>query len=71
QALHAWRLGLVHPVTGSAMQWRCPLPDDMTALVEALGFGQNDEEFDDDGIDDDDFGGDYHDDASYPDDERE
>ncbi|MBU9556319.1 RluA family pseudouridine synthase [Burkholderia multivorans] len=66
QALHAWRLGLVHPVTGSAMQWRCPLPDDMTALVEALGFGQNDEEFDDD-----DFGGDYHDDASYPDDERE
>ncbi|HEM8497737.1 RluA family pseudouridine synthase [Burkholderia multivorans] len=71
QALHAWRLGLVHPVTGSAMQWRCPLPDDMTALVEALGFGQSDEEFDDDGIDDDDFGGDYHDDASYPDDERE
>ncbi|MBR8044710.1 RluA family pseudouridine synthase [Burkholderia multivorans] len=71
QALHAWRLGLVHPVTGSVMQWRCPLPDDMTALVEALGFGQNDEEFDDDGIDDDDFGGDYHDDASYPDDERE
>ncbi|HDR9473433.1 RluA family pseudouridine synthase [Burkholderia multivorans] len=71
QALHAWRLGLVHPVTGSAMQWRCPLPDDMTALVEALGFGQNDEEFDDEGIDDDDFGGDYHDDASYPDDERE
>ncbi|MBU9619455.1 RluA family pseudouridine synthase [Burkholderia multivorans] len=70
QALHAWRLGLVHPVTGSAMQWRCPLPDDMTALVEALGFGQNDEEFDDDGIDDD-FGGDYDDDASYPDDERE
>ncbi|MCO8613844.1 RluA family pseudouridine synthase [Burkholderia multivorans] len=70
QALHAWRLGLVHPVTGSAMQWRCPLPDDMTALVESLGFGQNDEEFDDDGIDDD-FGGDYHDDASYPDDERE
>ncbi|MDN7608050.1 RluA family pseudouridine synthase [Burkholderia multivorans] len=71
QALHAWRLGLVHPVTGSAMQWRCPLPDDMTALVDALGFGQNDEEFDDDGIDDDDFDGDYHDDASYPDDERE
>ncbi|EKS9915984.1 RluA family pseudouridine synthase [Burkholderia multivorans] len=70
QALHAWRLGLVHPVTGSAMQWRCPLPDDMTALVEALGFGQNDEEFDDDGIDAD-FGGDYHDEASYPDDERE
>ncbi len=67
QALHAWRLGLVHPVTGDAMQWRCPLPDDMTALVEALGFGQEgDAEFDDDGIYDDDFG-----DGPYMDDEEE
>ncbi|MBS6362179.1 RluA family pseudouridine synthase, partial [Burkholderia sp.] len=67
QALHAWRLGLVHPVTGDAMQWRCPLPDDMTALVEALGFGQEgDAEFDDDGIYDDDFG-----DGPYMDDEDE
>ncbi|MFP3617630.1 RluA family pseudouridine synthase, partial [Paraburkholderia sp. SIMBA_050] len=31
QALHAWRLGLVHPLTGKTMQWRCPLPDDMNA----------------------------------------
>ncbi|KWF36904.1 RluA family pseudouridine synthase [Burkholderia pseudomultivorans] len=71
QALHAWRLGLIHPVTGKAMQWRCPLPDDMNALVEALGFGQNDEDFDDDGGYDDDFGGDYHDDGSYADDEED
>ncbi|KWO07993.1 pseudouridine synthase [Burkholderia cepacia] len=73
QALHAWRLGLVHPVTGKAMQWRCPLPDDMNALVAALGFGQGDEEFDDDdGVyDDDDFGGEYHDDEPYLDDEEE
>ncbi|MDR8728425.1 RluA family pseudouridine synthase [Burkholderia pseudomultivorans] len=71
QALHAWRLGLIHPVTGKAMQWRCPLPDDMNALVEALGFGQNDEDFDDDGGYDDDFGGEYHDDGSYADDEED
>ncbi|VWB96441.1 ribosomal large subunit pseudouridine synthase D [Burkholderia pseudomultivorans] len=72
QALHAWRLGLIHPVTGKAMQWRCPLPDDMNALVEALGFGRNDEDFDDDdGGYDDDFGGEYHDDGSYADDEED
>ncbi|MCA8196293.1 RluA family pseudouridine synthase [Burkholderia vietnamiensis] len=72
QALHAWRLGLVHPVTGKTMQWRCPLPDDMNELVAALGFEQGDDEFDDDGIyDDDDFGGEYHDDESYQDDEEE
>ncbi|AOJ62808.1 pseudouridine synthase [Burkholderia ubonensis] len=71
QALHAWRLGLVHPVSGRTMQWRCPLPDDMNALVAALGFGQDDGEFDDDGVYDDDFGGDYHDDEPYLDDEEE
>ncbi|MBR8358666.1 RluA family pseudouridine synthase [Burkholderia vietnamiensis] len=72
QALHAWRLGLVHPVTGKTMQWRCPLPDDMNELVAALGFGQGDDEFDDDGIyDDDDFAGEYHDDEPYQDDEEE
>ena len=72
QALHAWRLGLVHPVTGKTMQWRCPLPDDMNALVAALGFGQGDDEFDDDDVyDDDDFAGEYHDDEPYMDDEEE
>ncbi|AYZ65370.1 RluA family pseudouridine synthase [Burkholderia multivorans] len=72
QALHAWRLGLVHPVSGRTMQWRCPLPDDMNALVAALGFGQDEGEFDDDdGVYDDDFGGDYHDDEPYLDDEEE
>ncbi len=72
QALHAWRLGLVHPVTGKAMQWRCPLPDDMAALVEALGFGHDEGEFDDtEAVYDDDFGGEYLDDAPYEDDEEE
>ncbi|MBR8142847.1 RluA family pseudouridine synthase [Burkholderia sp. AU19243] len=71
QALHAWRLGLVHPVTGKTMQWRCPLPDDMNALVAALGFGQDDEFDDDDDVYDDDFAGEYHDDEPYVDDEEE
>jgi 23S rRNA pseudouridine1911/1915/1917 synthase len=36
QALHAFELGLVHPVTGESMTWRAPLPDDMKALIECL-----------------------------------
>jgi 23S rRNA pseudouridine1911/1915/1917 synthase len=64
QALHAWRLGLVHPVSGRTMQWRCPLPDDIATLVGALGFGHDDAEFgDDDAVYGDEF------DAAHPDDE--
>ncbi len=36
QALHAKRLGLVHPVTGEYMQWSTPLPEDMKELLNAL-----------------------------------
>jgi 23S rRNA pseudouridine1911/1915/1917 synthase len=36
QALHAWRLGLVHPVTRQAMSWESPLPDDFSALLDVL-----------------------------------
>ena len=36
QALHAQRLGLVHPVTRAPMQWESPLPADFAALVAAL-----------------------------------
>jgi 23S rRNA pseudouridine1911/1915/1917 synthase len=43
QALHAWRLGLVHPKTGRAMQWRADVPEDMAALSVALGLGRDDE----------------------------
>jgi 23S rRNA pseudouridine1911/1915/1917 synthase len=39
QALHAWRLGLVHPQTRRAVHWRAELPEDMAALVATLGFG--------------------------------
>ncbi|GAB3627011.1 RluA family pseudouridine synthase [Pandoraea terrae] len=37
QALHAWRLGLLHPDDGRAMHWQAPLPDDLAALKAALG----------------------------------
>ena len=36
QALHAWRLSLVHPSTGSVMQWEAPLPEDFALLLEEL-----------------------------------
>ena len=35
QALHAKRLGLIHPRSRDAMQWEAPLPDDMIALLDA------------------------------------
>lgn len=38
QALHAVRLGLIHPATGEAMEWQAELPDDMKALLEAMRF---------------------------------
>ncbi len=36
QALHATRLGLVHPASGLSLQWEVPMPDDLGALVESL-----------------------------------
>jgi 23S rRNA pseudouridine1911/1915/1917 synthase len=36
QALHAWRLALVHPATHSEMGWEAPLPEDFAALLESL-----------------------------------
>jgi 23S rRNA pseudouridine1911/1915/1917 synthase len=36
QALHARRLGLVHPVSGEDMSWESPLPVDMLALLAVL-----------------------------------
>ncbi|MDE3121443.1 MAG: RluA family pseudouridine synthase [Paracoccaceae bacterium] len=37
QALHAATLGFIHPVSGEALSFSSPLPDDMAALVAALG----------------------------------
>jgi 23S rRNA pseudouridine1911/1915/1917 synthase len=36
QALHAFRLGLVHPTTGAPRQWESPLPADFEALLAML-----------------------------------
>ena len=71
QALHAWRLGLIHPRTGRAMQWRADLPADIAELIAALGFGSADDEYD---LDEDDAlydgeSGDGYDAADEADDE--
>jgi 23S rRNA pseudouridine1911/1915/1917 synthase len=39
QALHAFRLGLVHPVTRAPCSWESPLPADMAGLLAALRAG--------------------------------
>jgi 23S rRNA pseudouridine1911/1915/1917 synthase len=36
QALHAARLGLIHPVTRESMEWQAPIPDDMQSLLGVL-----------------------------------
>jgi 23S rRNA pseudouridine1911/1915/1917 synthase len=42
QALHACRLGLVHPVRGTAMSWFRAPPADMRALMRDCGFAGGD-----------------------------
>ena len=36
QMLHAWQLGLTHPLTGEFMTFESPIPEDMEALMEEL-----------------------------------
>ena len=36
QALHAAKLGLIHPRTGEEMEWEVPVPDDMQTVIDAL-----------------------------------
>jgi len=36
QALHAARLGVVHPLTGEYLEWEAPLPADMQGLLAVL-----------------------------------
>ena len=43
QALHAIRLGLIHPLSGEVMEWSIDLPDDMKALLEIVRAEQLDE----------------------------
>lgn len=42
QALQAWRLGFVHPVTGKSVFWHVPLADDLADLLEQAGIDQQD-----------------------------
>ncbi len=36
QALHAWRLALIHPQTHEEVAWEAPLPDDFAQLLDSL-----------------------------------
>ena len=36
QALHATRLGLIHPISGKVLEWTCPVPSDMQNLMDEL-----------------------------------
>lgn len=38
QALHAWRLGITHPLTGERMTFTAPVPADMAGLLSTAGF---------------------------------
>jgi len=40
QALHAWHLGLVHPVSGAHLSWHAPVPEDFAAVAVELGVGE-------------------------------
>ena len=78
QALHAIKLGLIHPKTNEAMEWQIELADDMKALLEAMRHEDIKEEIelfdfgvDEDGLytgdDDDDFADDDFDDDELED----
>ena len=58
QALHAFRLALVHPATGETMQWKSRLPADMRALLTVLRSEMHGKALplDDDDFDDEDDG---------------
>jgi 23S rRNA pseudouridine1911/1915/1917 synthase len=40
QALHAWRVGLIHPLTGAALEIEAPVPDDLNALLTTSGLNR-------------------------------
>jgi 23S rRNA pseudouridine1911/1915/1917 synthase len=42
QALHAAKLGLLHPETEEYCEWEQPLPEDMTHMLEALADNEQD-----------------------------
>lgn len=44
QALHAAKLGLIHPKTGEYLEWEQPLPEDMVLLLSVLAKNDVDEQ---------------------------
>ena len=36
QALHAWRLSLMHPIKGEKMTWEAPMPRDLSNLIKCF-----------------------------------
>jgi 23S rRNA pseudouridine1911/1915/1917 synthase len=44
QALHAWRLALVHPATHAPVAWRSAMPEDLAQLAAALGLADTTED---------------------------
>jgi 23S rRNA pseudouridine1911/1915/1917 synthase len=48
QMLHAWRLRFVHPVSGEALRFCVPLPEDMRRILDKAGM-----KWEDDGTDED------------------
>jgi 23S rRNA pseudouridine1911/1915/1917 synthase len=40
QALHAYKLGFLHPMTGESMQFHRPLPSDMQQALSEWGLSE-------------------------------
>ena len=40
QALHAWRLSLVHPMTSERLEFTAPLPEDIAKILSSLEEGR-------------------------------
>lgn len=63
QALHARKLGLVHPATGKLMHWKAPLPEDMLQLIAVMEADCMQDQEDEYNLDDydypDEYQGDY------------
>ncbi|WP_116378539.1 RluA family pseudouridine synthase [Cupriavidus taiwanensis] len=60
QALHAYKLGLVHPATGKHMSWTAQPPEDLQALIDALDFESAQADDEDDAWDEVWEGGEAH-----------
>ena len=41
QALHAWRVALLHPVTGASLEIEAPVPVDLQELLQASGLSRS------------------------------